>query len=220
MLRRGGNAPAPADVPSPEVRRRVNDPLPPSELDAERRWLRAARGGDREAFGRLVLAHAAGVRRVVHRLTRDESDTEDLVQESFVRAWDTLDRFDPTRPFGPWVRRIGVNLAIDLLRRRRRRPSTADDEDLLERLPAPTRIEAEIDARRRLQIVREEMRALAPEWQAVLQLRAVEGLEYAEIAETMGTPVGTVMSRLARARARLAARLRARLGPPTEEEDA
>ena len=180
----------------------------------EARLVRAAQSGDENAFAEIVRHFQRAVYRVAYALTRNASDADDLAQETFVRAYQAIGRFRAGEPLYPWLARIAVNQAYSLHRRRKRRPETsieplveagrqwAGEDD-----PAENAAESE-----RNEMIQAAFAGLSPEHQAVLALRAVEGLSYDEIAETVGVPVGTVMSRLSRARAELKARLKARTG--------
>lgn len=176
--------------------------------------IRAAQGGDEAAFAELVGRYQRAIYRIAHGLTRNSADADDLAQETFVRAYRALGRFRPEEPLYPWLARIVVNLTYSLFRHRRRRPETPI-EPLVEAgrqwaaEDDPARDVAESEGREQLQASFAE---LSHEHQAVLVLRVVDGLSYDEIARSLGVPVGTVMSRLSRARAELKTRLRARTG--------
>lgn len=168
----------------------------PSEPDLVRRTL----AGDRSAFGALVERYAAQARRVARAVLRDPDDADDAAQDAFLAALVKLDRYDPGRPFGPWLLRIVANAATDRRRRRAvrrtqplapglvgggRRPDAETERRLLgERLLAAL---AELPERRRLAVV----------------LFDVEGYPHAEIAEILGIPEGTVRSEVFHARRRL-----------------
>ncbi len=176
--------------------------------------VRAAQGGDQAAFTEIVRHFQRPVYRVAYALTRNASDADDLAQETFVRAYQAIGRFRAGEPLYPWLSRITVNLAYSLFRRRKRRPETsieplvesgrqwAADDDPAERA-------AESEQHERLAGAFAE---LSHEHQAVLTLRVVEDLSYDDIAQALGVPAGTVMSRLSRARAELRTRLKARTG--------
>jgi RNA polymerase sigma-70 factor, ECF subfamily len=177
----------------------------------------AAQGGDQAAFGALVRHYQRAIHRLAYGLTRNAGDADDLAQETFVRAWQALDRFRVGEPFYPWLSRICVNLAFSLFRRRKRRPEESIEPMLeagrqfgLEDDPAEHAATRERDAR-----LAAAFAELSPDHQAILALRAVEDLSYDEIARVLGVPPGTVMSRLSRARAELKTRLAARTGERT-----
>jgi RNA polymerase sigma-70 factor (ECF subfamily) len=180
--------------------------------------VRAAQGGDQAAFGEIVRHFQRAVYRVAYALTRNAADADDLAQETFVRAYQAIGRFRVGEPLHPWLSRIAVNLTYSLYRRRKRRPETSI-EPLLEAGrqwagdgddPADRAAEAESHQR-----LAEAFAGLSHEHQAVLTLRVVEDLPYEAIARALNVPVGTVMSRLSRARTELRRRLRARTGEAT-----
>ena len=174
----------------------------------------SAQRGDQRAFGEIVRRYQRAVYRVAYGLTRNAHDADDLAQETFVRAYQAIGRFRVGEPLYPWLSRIAVNLAYSLFRRRRRRPETA----LEPMLEAGHQWAAEDDpvedseSRERGRHLEESLGQLSAEHQAVLVLRVVEGLSYDEIAKTLSVPIGTVMSRLSRARAELRNRLAERTG--------
>ena len=164
-----------------------------SLMDGE--LLSRAKTGDRGAFGQLVLRHQRRVFALGLRWFRNADDADDLVQETFVRAWRALDRFDETKPFAPWLITIAVNRAKTMAGRTR--PTEELHESILWEGPSP----AEDAERARLESdVHKAMKTLPQEQRIVLHLRAVESMSYREISEALGIPIGTVMSRLARAR--------------------
>lgn len=196
-----------------EAAERRSSGVPEDETDL----LRAAQGGDGRAYAEIVRRYQRAVYRVAYGLTRNASDADDLAQETFVRAYQALGRFRVGEPLYPWLARIATNQAFSLHRRRRRRPETAleplmeagqqwgTDDDPAEDLAAKER-------RERLE---RAMSELKPEHQAVLVLRAVEDMSYEEIAASLKVPVGTVMSRLSRARAELKTKLAGGTGENT-----
>jgi RNA polymerase sigma-70 factor (ECF subfamily) len=145
----------------------------------------------------LVRRHQRRVFGLGVRLLGTAHDADDLVQETFLRAWRHIDRLDPERPVVPWLLKIATNRAMSMLALRSRRQG----EELGESLAAPDPLPDENAARAMLAArVREAMAALPEEQRVVLSLRAGEGLSYREIADLLDVPIGTVMSRLARAR--------------------
>jgi RNA polymerase sigma-70 factor (ECF subfamily) len=179
--------------------------------------IRAAQGGDGKAFAEIVRRYQRAVYRLAYGLTRSASDADDLAQETFLRAYQALGRFRVGEPMYPWLARIATNLAFSLFRSRRRRPETpleplvesgrqwGVDDDPADRA----------EERERRAHLQSAFTELKPEHQAVLVLRAVQDLSYEEIAQTLGVPIGTVMSRLSRARAELKDRLASRTGEQT-----
>ncbi|MCX7624212.1 MAG: sigma-70 family RNA polymerase sigma factor [Thermomicrobium sp.] len=168
--------------------------------DSDASLVAAAQAGDHAAFATLVRRYQGVVFAVALRLLGDRDAAEDIVQEAFVRAYFGLDRFRGTN-FRAWVLRIAHNAALDHLRAARRHPRVP-----LERAPEPARdVEASPGVEHTgLQAALEAALALLPpDQRAVVLLVDVEGLPYDEVAEVLEIPVGTVKSRLARARVRL-----------------
>jgi RNA polymerase sigma-70 factor (ECF subfamily) len=171
--------------------------------------LRESQQGDARAFGQIVRGYQRAVWRVAYALTRNAGDADDVTQETFLRAWQAIGRFRVGEPLYPWLARIAMNASFSLLRRRKRRPEVAL-EPMLEtgaQWAAGSDPADEAAASERDERLARAFAALSEEHRAVLALRVVEDLSYDEIARTLGVPVGTVMSRLARARAELKARM-------------
>jgi len=171
--------------------------------------LSAARG-DRQAFARLVEENKRSVYGLCIRLLSDPEEARDAAQESFTRAYASLESYDLEQAFAPWVLRIARNHCLDLLRRRiparaRVELDAVDEDGPPHELPDTTSERAD-DAIEKAQ-VREALdravAALPPNYREVVHLFHVEQLSYKEIASTMGIPLGTVMTWLHRARAQL-----------------
>ena len=162
-----------------------------------------AQRGDRSAFGDLVRHHREGVINVVYRMCGDPQLAEDAAQEAFIRAWQKLPGYKPRSPFRNWLFRIATNVALDTLRRER---ETVELEAVQLQTPNASP-ESSYDHTEQAELVRAAVLALPPASRAVLVLREYEGLSYRQIAETLGIPIGTVMSRLNYARTQLAATL-------------
>lgn len=176
--------------------------------------------GDRQAFDLLVRKYQYRIAALVRRYIRDEAEAEDVVQEAFVRAWRALPQFRGDAQFYTWLYRIAVNTAKNHLVSLGRRPATDDIDD--EEISAVREAERLQDvATPEHEALRNEMEALvlaavdslAPELRDALTLREVEGLSYEEIAERMQCPIGTVRSRIFRARDAIDARLKPLLNP-------
>lgn len=158
-----------------------------------------AQQGDRRAFGQLVRRHREGVVNVVYRMCGDANLAEDAAQEAFIRAWQRLSSYRPRSPFRNWVYRIATNVALDALRRER----DMVDIDALVLANSDNGPQAVVEGAERGEWVRQAVLGLPPASRAVLVLREYEGLSYREIADTVGIPIGTVMSRLNYARSLL-----------------
>jgi len=152
--------------------------------------LAKASGGDGEAFGLLVNSHARTAFRLAYRLTGDERDAEDVVQESFIRAYRQLGRFEARSNFGTWLHRIVVNCAMDSLRARQTRKTerlSAAVEDVPDMpacdAPSPERLALSTEIRRRVDA---SMDALTPQERVAFALRHYEGRSIDEIGRTLG----------------------------------
>jgi RNA polymerase sigma-70 factor (ECF subfamily) len=178
-----------------------------------------ARRGDPSAFEEIVRLYQRRVYGVALRIVRAHDVADDVTQEAFLRAWRSLDRFDLERPFGPWVCRIAANLAVNHVRSPRAREEGLPDGHAETRSSGPGPIDALLDAEG-ARVLEAAMGQLPQEQRAVLVLRVVEDLSYAEIAETLGISPGTVMSRLFRARERLALALSPYLGAAAQRRKA
>jgi len=169
---------------------------------SDARLVESARSGDRDAFGDLVLRYERRLLRVLMRFVHDDDLAQDLAQETFLRVWERLDQFDQSRRFGPWLFRIGVNLTMDYLRRRKRRGRWARFSDSpRERTPDP----AIPDPRQAIELRQEVNAALeeVPEkYRTVLVLRDLENFSTSEIAAILQRREATIRWRLAEARNR------------------
>jgi len=202
----------------------VAESRPQEERSEEAAWVAQALAGDPRGFDALMCRYHAPLRRMLRAMVRNPQDTEDLLQESFLRVYRFLHRFDSTRPFGPWLLRIGSNLARNHLRRTRRTPTLSLDETpaggeqesyegewLADRRP----LEA-LEHQRLLAATRAAIAKLPLEQRVVVEMRLIGEMSYKEIAGALGVPMGTVMSRLNRGRRQLQAALR--MGPARRGE--
>jgi RNA polymerase sigma-70 factor (ECF subfamily) len=174
--------------------------------------IEACRAGNTEAFGILVSRYQDRLYPTVFRLTGCAEEAHDLLQDAFLRAFEKLERFQGESSFYTWVYRIAVNLALSGRRRRR----------LVLRLnhdgagggvdppydPAESDPSAPLERAERDRLIQDALNALAPDHRAVVVMKEFDGLHYEEIGATLGIPVGTVRSRLHRARCELRDRLR------------
>lgn len=173
--------------------------------------VRLAQAGDMAAFSRLVDRYRARVYTVALRLLGDAASAEDASSDAFVRAYDALARFDPARPFGPWVVTIVARLCMDVVRRRRVREVSLDDRaaggSYEPGAPGITPEQAAVGAAISDQ-VRQAITALPTRERIAVVLRHLEDMGYEEIARTMGVPVGTAKTLAYQGRRKLAAALR------------
>ena len=169
----------------------------------------SARAGDPEAFAALVGRYEARITRLVRGMV-PESDTEDVTQEAFLKAYRKLGAFDGRSSFYTWLYRIAANTAMDWRKRERHRrhaplPETPDGEDATPAQgPGPGHAAERREMAERIDAA---IAALPRKYHEILVLREVEGLAYDEIAERLRLSKGTVESRLFRARERLRERL-------------
>ena len=164
-----------------------------------------AKGGDQDAFAELVTAHQDRIYTLCLRMTGDREDAQDAAQEAFLNAWRGLASFQGDSSFSTWLYRLASNACIDLLRKRKRRqegeaPHSLDDEAAGWPEPAAPGAGPEEELER-------ELRALPDHQREILVMREVSGLSYQEIGELLSLDLGTVKSRLARARLALKKRL-------------
>jgi RNA polymerase sigma-70 factor (ECF subfamily) len=165
----------------------------------------AAQRGDRRALETLLERHHDRVRAVCWRLTGNAADADDATQEALIAVVRGLPRFDGRSAFTTWLFRIATNASLDELRRRRRRP--VPDPDQVDRLAASAAVGAGIETVAERDVLDRALRQLPEEYRIAVVLRDVGDLDYAEIAEVLQIPPGTVRSRIARGRASLAAAL-------------
>ncbi len=199
------------------------------EEDPDASLLAAVRGGDRRALDDLLRRHQPRLWAVCRRLTGSEADADDAAQEALVAIVRGLPAFDGRSRFGTWAYRISVNASLDELRRRRRRPDPGlpGDFDVFD-VPGPERpggaggagperpggagvrgselvaTTADPESAALTVDVDAALRRLPPEFRGPVVLRDLCGLDYAEIAEVLELPPGTVRSRISRGRAALA----------------
>jgi RNA polymerase sigma-70 factor, ECF subfamily len=197
---------ATSTLPAEPASGREAVPMRGSELSArqERRLVRAAQRGSADAIESLFRAHWARAHRAAYLIAQDASAAEDIAQEAFLAAVRALDRFDLGRPFGPWLHRIVVNRAIDLVRARNLRAEVAagsSERDRSPELEAPERAD-ELSDRTSAAIA-----ALPADQRAAVVMRYLLEFTPGEIAEVLGLPRGTVNSRLRRGLDSLASEL-------------
>ena len=168
-----------------------------------------AQGGDLTAFNALVLRFQDAVYGLTLRMLGDPASAEDVTQDAFIRAWQRFETFRGGS-FRSWLFTIAANRARDELRRRGRRPSTSLDEarddpnraDLDPPDAGPTSHDL-VEQAELLRSLESALSTLPDDWREIVVLADVQGLDYAEVAAVVGIPVGTVKSRLSRARGRL-----------------
>lgn len=189
----------------------------PSQADPDLELVERCNAGDRVAFRILVEKHQTAVFNTVVGIVKDPDEADDLTQEIFVKVYRSLGRFMGESLFTVWLYRIAVNQSLDRLKSRKRRPSTVSMDDLsgtaelewdaLFADAAPNA--AELYEETQLQeAIHRVLRTLAPDHRVVITLKDIEGLSQEEIAAILQCPLGTIKSRLTRAREALKERLR------------
>ncbi len=177
-------------------------------VNDEKTWVIQAQAGDREAFSKLVDAYQNPVYNLTYRMLSNADEAEEAAQETFLRVYTRLDRYNPAYKFSTWVLSIASHYCIDLLRKRRITWLSLDE-------PLPTLFAPQLSSKRPgpessamqgdLEIqVKSLLDTLEPDYRAAVVLRYWYDMSYDEIAETMETTVSAVKSRLFRARKMLA----------------
>ena len=180
-----------------------------SELDLVRR----CQDGDSEAFDELVVRYRTRVFGMIYNMVHSEQDAWDLAQDSFVKAWKSIKRFRGQSSFYTWIYRIVMNVTIDWLRKKRVKAGEAEFDDSIQlkdvdpaskTLPRSDALPSENLEQREIRTeIDNAIAQLSPEHRAVILMKEIEGMQYHEIAETLGCSIGTVMSRLFYARKKL-----------------
>lgn len=170
-----------------------------------------AQAGDRDALDRLLRRHHDRIHALARRMTGNDADAADATQEALIAIVRGLPRFDQRASFGTWAYRVATNACLDELRRRGRRPRPEADAALT--MPATAGDPADVVTARI--DVDAALATLPVEFRAAVVLRDLCALDYAEIAEVLGIPAGTVRSRIARGRAQIAGYL----GNPDGEDE-
>ncbi len=176
-----------------------------AQADAE--LVERVKQGDKKAFDLLVLKYQQKVANLISRYIKDSSEVFDVTQEAFIKAYRALPNFRGDSAFYTWLYRIAINTAKNHLAARNRRPPGDDVEaETAEQLDGGERLrEADTPERLLLQeeiakTIREAVEALPEDLRTAITLREMEGLSYEEIAQAMDCPIGTVRSRIFRAR--------------------
>lgn len=191
-----------------------------TDRDIDRQLVERAQRGDKRAFELLVIKYQRKLGRLLSRLIRDQAEIEDVAQEAFIKAYRALPNFRGDSAFYTWLYRIAINTAKNyLVSLGRRAPTSTELEDdgsenfeegeYMADMNTP---ENELISKQVAQTVNESMDALPEELRTAITLREIEGLSYEDIATIMNCPIGTVRSRIFRAREAIAERLRPQLG--------
>lgn len=190
------------------------------DREVDQQLVERAQRGDKRAFELLVMKYQRKLGRLLSRMVRDPAEVEDVAQEAFIKAYRALPSFRGDSAFYTWLYRIAINTAKNyLVSMGRRAPTTTefdheeaesfDDAEALRDTATP---ENELLGREIADTVNRAVEALPEDLRTAITLREIEGLSYEEIAGVMNCPIGTVRSRIFRAREAIAAELRPLLG--------
>ena len=186
------------------------------ERELDRQLVEQAQRGDKHAFELLVSKYQRKLARLLSRLIRDPAEVEDVAQETFIKAYRALGNFRGDSAFYTWLYRIGINTAKNyLVSQGRRAPTRTDfdseeaetfeDGDLLRDINTPERM---LLSKQIGETVNSAMEDLPEDLRTAIMLREIEGMSYEDIAKMMDCPIGTVRSRIFRAREAVAEKLR------------
>ena len=187
-----------------------------SERDIDQLLVERAQAGEQHAFEILVGKYQRKLGRLLSRLVRDQAEVEDVAQEAFIKAYRALPSFRGDSAFYTWLYRIGINTAKNhLVAQGRRAPTSTDfDADEAEGFEDAGQLrdinppESILQSRQVAETINAALADLPDELRNAILLREIEGMSYEEIAEVMGCPIGTVRSRIFRAREAVAEKLR------------
>ncbi len=195
-----------------------------SDREVDQQLVERAQRGDKKAFELLVAKYQRKLGRLLSRFIRDASEVEDVTQEAFIKAYRALPSFRGDSAFYTWLYRIGINTAKNYLVALGRRAPTvtevdneeAEDIEVGEQLKDMNTPEQQMMTRQIAETVNSTLLELPEELRTAITLREIDGLSYEEIAQIMNCPIGTVRSRIFRAREAIAEQLRPQLGTPKD----
>lgn len=195
-----------------------------TDREGDQLLVERVQAGERQAFDLLVSKYQRRLMRLVSRIVHDPAEAEDVVQETFIKAFRALRHFRGDSAFYTWLYRIGINTAKNFLVNQGRRPPTSTEADLEaaaqgegEQLRDINTPESVLASKQIVATVNEAMDALPLDLRTAIVLREIEGLSYEEISAIMGCPIGTVRSRIFRAREVIAEKLRPLLDMPVDK---
>lgn len=196
-----------------------------SERDVDQQLVLRAQRGEKHAFALLVGKYQRKLMRLISRIVRDPAEVEDVTQEAFIKAYRALPQFRGDSAFYTWLYRIGVNTAKNYLVSLGRRAPTSTEKDAEEaetfedagQLRDINTPESALMSRQIAITVNAAMDKLPEELRTAITLREIEGLSYDDIADVMNCPIGTVRSRIFRAREAIATELRPLLGTTKDQ---
>jgi RNA polymerase sigma-70 factor, ECF subfamily len=191
-----------------------------SEREIDRQLVTRAQQGDKQAFNLLVVKYQRKLARLLSRFIRDPAEVEDVTQEAFIKAYRALPAFRGDSAFYTWLYRIGINTAKNYLMAMGRRAPTSTEVEAEEaegfeegeQLRDINTPESVLLSNEIAQTVNSTIEKLPDELRRAIQMREIEGMSYEDIATAMDCPIGTVRSRIFRAREAIAEQLRPLLG--------
>lgn len=185
--------------------------------------VRRTKSGDRKAFDMLVVKYQDKLKYVVSRYLKLPQQIEDVVQEAFIKAYTRIMSFREDSMFSTWLHRIGINTALGFIAVEKRRIphyqptfNTDTNEHLVPEIMDTSRPEHVLERNEIVETASNALEKLPRELREAITLREIDGLNYEEIANIMDCPIGTVRSRIFRARERIAAKLRAQSDPNSQ----
>ncbi len=182
------------------------------EMEELESTVERCREGDEDAWAALVNTTLRPIYRLCASYAPSAAEAEELTQEVYFKLWENLHRYNAGSNFMAWAWRVAKNLIIDSYRRcRRERDAAWLDPEILDRLPGTDDPHERTERRQRLTLVRAGLRQLDEDLATLILMRDFAGLSYAEVAEALDLPLGTVKSRLNRARLELATAVRRRM---------
>ncbi len=167
--------------------------------------IKKARRGDGRAFSMLIENHERFVFNVVYRITGNAEDARDVSQEAFIKAFKNFESYDESSAFSTWLYRIAVNTAIDYIRKRKKENSISFEDYIVDEKnqKGDSGIEEKVISKEGVKNIISAVNMLDDEFKTVIVLRDMEGMDYKEISDITGLPLGTVKSRLSRGRGKL-----------------
>ncbi|NYT23065.1 RNA polymerase sigma factor RpoE [Alcaligenaceae bacterium] len=191
-----------------------------NQRDVDAELVARVQRGEKRAFDLLVLKYQRKIMRLLSRMIRDPSEIEDVTQEAFIKAYRALPQFRGDSAFYTWLYRIAINTARNWQAASGRRPVTsslvenADGEtfDEIDNLTDISTPESMLASRQIAETVNAAMQSLPEDLRTAILLREIEGMSYEDIAQSMGCPIGTVRSRIFRAREAIASQLKSVMG--------
>ncbi len=186
------------------------------ERDVDQILVECVLNGDKQAFELLVLKYQRKLMRLVLFFIKDNAEAEDIVQEAFIKAYKGLSSFRGESAFYTWLYRIGVNSAKNHINSQKRRVQTSSDNDMQDKETSTetdgfnegSTPDSVLASKQLAEMVNEAMNSMQEELRMAISLREIDGMSYEEIADMMECPIGTVRSRIFRAREVIANKIR------------